>query len=244
MKAGFYVDTKDCDGNTPLHVAKNELMAAVLIAFGTDPNVENELGLSPLILAKDAGTAMILLVNGAKVNATTGKGLDAIHFAKNSCVASVLLGFGADPNEKTRATAKTPLFFARSVNICEVLVDNGAEVDARDSRGRTAIMEMFAKLSVGNEQQNVGTKHMIEYLAMRGASLDMVDKEGKSVGDVIDDEEHKIFLRDVRVRVQLLRMKEVVVEKGLNEKAIKARDVVTETLRLCEAFCDLICSFV
>ncbi|CAN0386385.1 unnamed protein product, partial [Ectocarpus fasciculatus] len=39
-------------------------------------------------------------------------------------------------------SSKTPLFFARNLAMCETLVENGADVDARDSSGKTPVMEL------------------------------------------------------------------------------------------------------
>lgn len=55
-----------------------------------------------------------------------------------SC-ASLLLAAGADAN--AQAGARTPLLFAAmsgAVDVCKVLVDNGADIFFKDDKGRNA----------------------------------------------------------------------------------------------------------
>lgn len=106
------MDTKDIEGNTPLHVVTDECVAAVLIGCGGDPNAKNDVGLVPMNFARNGGIATVLLANGTNVNAAAGTGLDAIHCVKKGCVA-----FGdacllcADPNKTNLCNAKDSVVF-------------------------------------------------------------------------------------------------------------------------------------
>lgn len=85
-----------------------------------------------------------------------------------------LIASGTNVNERGK-TGGTPLFFAAGndhVKIAKELLSNGADIDATDNKGRTAI---FANLQ--NEKDSV---EMLEFLVLKGTSINLRDKFGFS----------------------------------------------------------------
>ncbi|CAG0911423.1 unnamed protein product, partial [Cyprideis torosa] len=54
-------------------------------------------------------------------------------------VVNLLLHQGADPKAVTNSLNQTPLHLANTLETATLLIDNGAEVDARDEEGRTPL---------------------------------------------------------------------------------------------------------
>lgn len=245
LENGFEAETFDGESSTPLHMVKDGYIAATLIAAGGNPNAQNEIGLRPLNFARDGSIALDLLANGATVVAPTGVGgLDAIHCVQKADVAAVMLAFGADANVKSGGTGKTPLFFAQSLKMCEILIKHGADVDVRDVLGQSPVMAMCGVLKLREEERKNKMKCMIEYLAMMGASLDGIDSEGRTIDELAGAGE-EAFILNVRQRVWLKEMAEVVDTMVLNAKALKDGDaLIIQTLSVAVDIREVIFGFV
>lgn len=141
------VNTKDADGNTPLHFAAHKgdhKKVEVLLKNGADVNAENKKGTRPLHLAaeRNADTVMeVLLKNGADVNVENKHSDTPLHSAAyyNADKAiGVLLKNGADINANDYI-ACTPLHDTAhqdAVKAVEVLLKNGADVEGRRDADR------------------------------------------------------------------------------------------------------------
>lgn len=84
-------------------------------------------------------------------------------------VAAVFLARGADPNDED-FDKQTPLHATIDVGIARLLVDKGAEVDAKDRSG-------FSPLHVAAAD---GYVEIAELLLLRGADANAVDNNGRS----------------------------------------------------------------
>ena len=241
---GLSPDTKNSEGDTPLHLASNADVTAVLIAAGASVNIENDMGLTPIENGLgDVRVAKVLIANGADIVRLDMIGMGVLHRVKNVRVAEVILESGGNPNQRTTGTRKTPLFFAQSVEMCLLLVENGVCLDARDVLGRTALMYMCSSLEHASEGVRGTKERMIQYLAMSGASLDLVDYACEKVEDIAGDA-HRSFLLSVRQRVGLKGMARVVDRAFLCKKAVERKDVITQTLGMCLEVRDVIIGFV
>ena len=147
------VNTKDADGNTPLHLAatKNDYKRVeMLLSHGADVNAKGKYGETPLHKAarqNASNTAEILLKNGAEVNARDDEDSDTplrIAAGNNaSYTTEVLLGNGADVNAKNKY-GNTPLHRAawqNASNIAEILLKNGADINAKSNANWTPLHE-------------------------------------------------------------------------------------------------------
>ena len=140
---------KDADGITPLHFAAgdaNKKMVKLLLASKADVNAKDNNGTTPLhaaatALGKRVDLLEMLIAGKADVNAADTNGLTPLHYAtlvKGAKRAKVLLTHGAHPDVKDNAEGSTPLIMAAEYgykDVAEVLLANGADVNAADKKG-------------------------------------------------------------------------------------------------------------
>lgn len=154
-------------GDTALHVAAagfRDTIIAQLLATGASATVRNRRGAQPLHYAADtnhhapdaqAATITVLLKAGADPNALDKSGTAPLHRAvrtRGSAAVKCLLDGGADPNLKNgsestplhlalhttgRGGTGTPDAKAQQAEIIRLLVQAGANPDARDAKGVT-----------------------------------------------------------------------------------------------------------
>ena len=143
------VFSKDGDGFTPLHLAAANgytKMAELLLASKADANAKDNNGSTPLHQAASAGAEHsalleVLIAHKADVNAADANGLTPLHYASladNATAAKVLLIHGARPDVRDRVDGNTPLIIAVGkgyMDVAEVLLANGADVNAADKMG-------------------------------------------------------------------------------------------------------------
>jgi len=152
--------------NAPAIVAhaNNLAMVEVLLEFGADPNVRSAWWAGPfhaLHVATGAAAAR-LLAAGAIPDACAAAHLDdaalleAMIAANPACVSER----GGD--------GQTPLHFARSRGVIDLLLGAGADIDARDVDHRAAPAEWMLDRS-----RNAGRYALAQYLVERGAHADI-----------------------------------------------------------------------
>ncbi|HOX05217.1 MAG TPA: ankyrin repeat domain-containing protein [Planctomycetota bacterium] len=145
----------------------NKQVVEIVLAAGADPNVRNSWDGTPLHYAardgKDCADVVgLLLDKGAEVNAKTDDGLTALHYAAMTHsveVTKVLLARGAQPNTAVASKGRegmSPLHYAvnfvpvrhshtdvdyepHHAEIVAALLDKGADINARTSKGETAL---------------------------------------------------------------------------------------------------------
>jgi hemoglobin len=146
------------------------LLAHVRERLIADPSLVNERYGGRTLLQEAVGTGNLALVEllldlGADLNAGTHP---ALYSLANECLAGgavivrLLIGRGADVNACQNVKRCTPLHMAArrgNLEIAEALLDCGAHIDARDSRGDTPLQRAF----------NCRKPRMAEMLIARGA---------------------------------------------------------------------------
>ena len=96
-------------------------------------------GTTLLHLANNAETAALLLNSGADVNAVDHTGRTPLHHAVmhgREDVARLLLASGGDVNAAEMQTGRTPLFYAASREMVDILLAYAANISSRDTKGR------------------------------------------------------------------------------------------------------------
>jgi len=144
-----FVDVKDNDGNTPLHLAVEGRVeiTRLLIENGANVNEETKTGRTPLIIATESGSVeivQILLDSGADVTAQDELEWTALHhaiFVGAGEIAEMLIEGGADIGIKGPLD-RTPLHCAAlrgREDIVRLLLEKGANFKARSSDGKTPL---------------------------------------------------------------------------------------------------------
>jgi ankyrin repeat protein len=155
------------DGATTLEMSREEAMWAAiafedagrlkeLLAQGADPNKPEELSqMTPLMAAETAPIAKILLDAGANPKLRDRTGRTALHHAvkmrEAASVVQLLARAGVDVNARAKDSGEnTPLLTAvdhymedkdrqETALVIRILIHLGADINAADSRGDTAL---------------------------------------------------------------------------------------------------------
>jgi ankyrin repeat protein len=164
-----------------LHIAagsRSDMTAAIraLIAAGAKVDARDSEGATPLMAAASAGSAPnveALLSAGARVDLRDDRGQTALHRAASPDVVELLIGHRAaiDARDQGDATPLIPIAGRGnplSLPTVGALIRAGAEVNATDRMGRTALMNAAAFGCMGN----------LKELLLHGADSGMRDKRG------------------------------------------------------------------
>jgi ankyrin repeat protein len=168
-EAGAMIEAPGRSGVTPLSAAAfngNDRLVEWLIARGADPKLGDTTGKAPILYAAARGFAPIvrrLLDAGVDANAVYGNDLTVLMWAA---------GHANDVPEED------------GVKTVTLLIERGANLAARDNRGRTALMTAA----------ELGHSAVVKALLTAGADRNARDKEGKSALDLADGETTKAAL--------------------------------------------------
>jgi ankyrin repeat protein len=200
VERGAAVNAAAASGRTALAVAAaypgNVATVRLLLDQGADPKAKPGRAGGPVVsaaIAGDAATLKLLLDKGADADerASIGsrRGSTALMLAATSgcreCV-QLLLDHGADVNARSDPAAVvkaglqdigelTPLLSAApgaNPAILKALLDKGADIQAKEARGLTALA-----LAVGSESQNA---EAVRLLLGRGAAVNVKAKDGET----------------------------------------------------------------
>ena len=157
VSAGAPLDATTEAGRTPIAWAVEKKaydIVGFLLEAEADPSIADKHGYTPLHIATLAGdykmVEILLSINTeteewTKVDATTNEGFTAASFAAhqgNLDILTILYECGSDFAIATKENKISPLHRAVSrghLKIVRFLLENGANIDARDSLGRTAL---------------------------------------------------------------------------------------------------------
>jgi len=147
LRHGADVDARDSSSATPLHAAviNNHLgVAKSLLECGSDANPQNKYGSTPMSLAACNGNLPmldLLLRRGAQVEKIEERGLSPLEMASrggHTAAVQWLLMRGADVNSKN-ACPLVEAVFANQIHIVRILQDAGADINAMNELGYTAL---------------------------------------------------------------------------------------------------------
>ena len=151
IDAGADVNATTFNGRTPLHVAATRPVAELLIVQRANIEAMDAQGNTPLMTQiESAEMASLLLINGASPLNMNNTGVMALHLATDN------------------------------PGLTKDLLDRGAPLNARESRGRTA-------LHFAIEKSNLPT---IEILLMQGADLSIEDGASRTPIQLAIELEH------------------------------------------------------
>ncbi len=196
LASGAPIDARDLAGATALWAAadgERQASVALLLAKGADPNLPGRSGVTPLAAAAFKGNDRIveqLLARTADPNAVDATGKAAITYAAARGFLDIvrrLLDAGVDARFRY-GNDLTALMWAAghedgvgaqaARGVVDLLLSRGAQLDAMDDRGRTALM-IAAEL---------GHAELVAMLIGRGADAGLRDKRGKTAFDLATSE--------------------------------------------------------
>ena len=169
LERGGNVNAATKAGETPLVIAAdrpgNAELVALLLTKGADPSAKPTNGFTSLMRAAtngDVSLLRLLLANGAKVADNPDLARSAAFGHCFECM-EIALAQGASPNGafRRRSALQDAAAFG-SVEMVRLLVEKGADVQAADSRGYTALM----RAAISYEP---GAAKVVEYLLAKGA---------------------------------------------------------------------------
>jgi ankyrin repeat protein len=206
IQAGADVDASTHSGITPLHHA-SAMKTRMLIEAGANIHAKTTVGLTPLHVANEADTVDLLLRAGAEVDSQTLIYFTPLHSAViRGSVDQVRLLLDANANIEARMLPPvllTPLMLAcrcGDASIVSLLLQRGAQVDAVDRQGMTALfhadtVDVAAELlqygaDVGARTPWLqvslhfaaanGNANMIYLLVSAGVEVDAQDSHGRT----------------------------------------------------------------
>src|SRR5688572_7134628 len=152
--------------NSPAIVAfaNDAAMVELLLEFGADPNRRSEWWAGPFhaLYSATGGAADRLIAAGAVVDACA-----AAHLDRRDLLAKLIAGDPARVHERG-GDGQMPLHFARSRQVVDLLLDAGADIDARDIDHRATAAEWML-----DRRPGAGRIELAAYLVERGATADI-----------------------------------------------------------------------
>ena len=192
LARGAPIDARNLAGSTALYLAaegSHILIAQRLIERGADVKLAGRSGISPIAAAAYAGNEIIfdaLLAHGADERAPDDTGKTPIIYAAAGArfeIMKRLLARNIDVNARY-PNDLTLLMWAsgpdegvpetQAIQLVSYLLDQGAHIDDRDNRGRTALMIA----AEGGHAEIAGV------LLAHGADPSLKDKAGKRAADL------------------------------------------------------------
>jgi ankyrin repeat protein len=144
--------------------ASDPAMVDVLLDFGADPNRRSDwwAGGFHALYAATGAAADRLIAAGAVPDACAAAHLDRLEL-----LARMIAEDPARVHERG-GDGQTPLHFARSRAVIDLLLDVGADIDARDVDHRSTAAEWMLE-----QKRGAGRFELARYLVERGASADI-----------------------------------------------------------------------
>lgn len=181
ISKGANVNAKGQFDRVALHYANKKGMAKILLAHGATVDAPTNYGETPLHWAAEGVNGLdkqvdlvefvdVLIAHGANVNRKTGEGrsyatpLNYAVASNNLPVAKLLIAHGAD----VEGGGSSPLSAAATVEMAQLLVDNGAGVNTRSTAGWYPL----------HSAANRGNIKVTNYLLARGANPNAVSGNG------------------------------------------------------------------
>ena len=177
LQLGALPNVPDKKGNTALQYANTDVVVQALLAHGADVNVRSKNSVSPILhwaWADQIELVRIALDHGANVNIITERGGSALTSAASNGyddMARLLLERHADPNLPIAEYGETVLMTAIShgrLNIAKLLLNHGANLEAKDDNGWTALTYAVVRQD----------REAVRVLLDKGADVRVLTQEG------------------------------------------------------------------
>lgn len=226
VEKGAKINAHDAQGYGPLQAAarnRNDKLIPLLIELGADVNGRDKDGFTALIHAAERNhvpTVLALLKAGANIELSVEGGFAPLSLAIESqkfLAAKALIEQGASVNVAAGTEHVTPLMVAasqatvgeaakeierrqglRSTDIASALIEHGADVNAVNAHGVTALMIAAAR----------GNIPMLGLLLEAGADPARKSEAGKTALDIAHDNLNEDAVKSIRL------FQETISERG------------------------------
>ncbi|KAJ8317104.1 hypothetical protein KUTeg_005008 [Tegillarca granosa] len=191
------VDVPDKYGFTGLMQASQKGyldIVELLLSRDADVHCQNDAGKSALMLACYAGQLDVvkkLREHGARYTDHDKGGTTPLHWAVDSGNAKLvdwMISDGADVNVQDHQTKWTPLIRCASLagnrEVALTLLVAGANIDAQDRDGKTALMVAIIN----------GHQQLVELLLQKNANLKVTNEYGKTALDMARSMEKRVYI--------------------------------------------------
>lgn len=169
MKArGAFVDVPDRNEQTPLFFVKSLEMATRLVNWKANVNAADQHGDRPIFVITSAPIVEFLLQHGADGRLRNEAGETVLCYLQNPDKAEKVLATGLDPRVVNPKNGEGPLHRVMDPEVAKVMIRYGADVNAADRSGRTAMFNPYAKGAI------------LRLFVDAGANLNVIDKDGCS----------------------------------------------------------------
>ncbi len=225
-----------CGGPPDVTAAIREGRGGVEIAIARGGDVRQGAGRAPLLEAAAIGDVEIvslLLARGAPRDARDGDGASVLHLAARGSHHAALAVLLPSPSDRAtelavtagprRRTALQDAAAVGSVDSVRTLLDAGAEPNARDSFGQTA-------LHVASTAEPLRAAEIVALLLARGADASMTDARGFTALHAGSAAGASAVVRALATRRELLEMTTPGGETALDLALRYGRDLAAEAL--------------
>ncbi|XP_031785037.1 ankyrin-1 isoform X2 [Nasonia vitripennis] len=230
LQSGANANARDKDERSPLHlvvfsttVSSSEALVQLLVQRGANLHAQDLRWRTPLIEAVCSGNvdvAKLLLKAGAQIDYRNRLGLTALFYACETQIPSMtrlLLDHTANPQIQDQRKRSTPLHFVagsgryytfvddsanRSHIIAQILLENGANVDAVDIGGSTAL-----HIAVDTKDEK-----LVKVLIEAGAQVNARDEYGNTPLHVLLLTAQEDCCNEDRLE----RMAALLIDRGVN----------------------------
>lgn len=216
LKYGADIDAQDYAGVSKLHrsiVDEDFDMANFLLTQGANPNLKDDEGRTPIFYVQDKDMLRLLIEHGAELNLCDVYGEMPLT-RLNSDLIPTLIEAGADLDFKNRKgltalhllSRHAATMSSRSVEGIRLLIQKGADLNARDNCGMTPFLTLMLSHSSWETYIFPYMSKLAMFMVEHGADIYVKDSLGRSVFDIrspIIDQLRELY-EHIQVREQVL----------------------------------------
>lgn len=164
VKNGVLIDSRNTNGETPLHLTYDVKTTTTLLNLGANVNITSNGGGKPFYGRTNIVVLKAFIKAGANINEVSPGAWPLLHqaiWAANKELILFLINEIAVSIHQKEQNGRTPLLFAierGDTDTVELLLKKGADINARDNQGQTA-------LSIARKHH----QELVEWLIARGA---------------------------------------------------------------------------